>query len=556
MNSSSRNPPGTDFDALIIGAGHNGLVCACYLAQAGLRVGVFERRSLVGGAAVTEEFAPGFRNSTASYTVSLLNPKVIRDLRLAEHGLRVLERPMQNFLPLPDGDSFSAGPDSATTLEEVRRYSARDAARLPEFHELLGRAVALLRDLLARTPPTDLRRVRDLWEVLRFGREFRALPLAAQRELHEFFTRSAGEILDHWFESEPLKALFGFDSVVGSYASPYTPGSAYVLLHHAFGEVNGKAGVWGHAVGGMGAITQALAAEARRLGVHIECDAPVANIITVRERGAHASAGGKPARASGIKLVDGRVFGAPRIIGNLGPKPLFLSLLDPEDLPKDFRSHIERWRVGSATFRMNVALSELPRFNARRSRSDESHLGAGIIMAPSLGYMDRAFASARLHGISREPIIEMLIPSTLDDTLAPKGAHVASLFCQHFDYDLARPDAPTRSWNTPGMREATADFIIDSVNAYAPNFRTSVVGRSALSPLDLEEKLGLAGGDIFHGALGLDQLWAARPALGHGDYRTPVRGLYLCGSGAHPGGGVTGVPGMNAAREILRDGRK
>jgi phytoene dehydrogenase-like protein len=562
VNSSSHKPPAADFDALVIGAGHNGLVCACYLARAGLRVGVFERRHLVGGAAVTEEFAPGFRNSTASYTVSLLNPTVSRELRLAEHGLRILERPMQNFLPLPEGDSFSAGPDGAATLAEVRRHSARDAARLPDFHALLGRAVDLLRDLLLRTPPTDLRRTRDLWEVLRFGRHFRALPLATQRELHEFFTRSAGEILDHWFESEPLKALFGFDSVVGSYASPYTPGSAYVLLHHAFGEVNGKAGVWGHAVGGMGAITQALAAEARRLGVHIECDAPVANVITAR-RG-RAAGSGKPrghgaageVQATGIKLVDGRVFGAPRIVGNLGPKPLFLSLLAAEDLPADFRAHIERWRVASATFRMNVALAELPRFAARRSRTDDSHLGAGIIMAPSLGYMDRAFASARLHGISREPIIEMLIPSTLDDTLAPPGAHVASLFCQHFDYDLARPDAPERSWSAPGMREATADFIIDAVNAFAPNFRASVVGRSALSPLDLEERLGLAGGDIFHGALGLDQLWAARPALGHGDYRTPVRGLYLCGSGAHPGGGVTGVPGMNAAREILRDGKR
>jgi len=551
VNSSSRKPPFEDFDALVVGAGHNGLVCACYLARAGLRVGIFERRSLLGGAAVTEEFAPGFRNSTASYTVSLLDPGVLRDLRLTEHGLRILERPMQNFLPLPDGDSFSAGPDAAATLEEVRRHSARDAARLPDFHALLGRAVTLLRALLKRTPPTDLRRGRDLWEVLRFGREFRALPLATQRELHEFFTRSAGDILDHWFECAPLKALFGFDSVVGSYASPYTPGSAYVLLHHAFGEVNGKTGVWGHAVGGMGAITQALATEARRLGVHIECDAPVARIVTARERGARGDV-----IATGIKLEDGRVFGAPRIVGNLGPKPLFLSLLAAEDLPEDFRSHIERWRVGSATFRMNVALAELPKFVARRSRADETHLGAGIIMAPSLGYMDRAHASARLHGISREPIIEMLIPSTLDDSLAPRGAHVASLFCQHFDYELARPEAPTRSWKMPGMREAAADFVIDTVNAYAPNFRASVVGRSALSPLDLEEKFGLAGGDIFHGALGLDQLWAARPALGYADYRTPVGGLYLCGSGAHPGGGVTGVPGLNAAREILRDRKR
>ncbi len=452
MILSSHKPLPRRFDAIVIGAGHNGLTCACYLAQAGLAVGVFERRHLVGGTAVTEEFHPGFRNSTASYTVSLLDPQVIAELRLAEHGLRILERPMQNFLPLPDGDSFSAGPTTADTIAEARRFSARDAARLPDYYALLERATGLLRTLLVRTPPTDLRRLHDLWETLRFGRQFRALPLATQREIHEFFTRSAGDLLDHWFEAAPLKALFGFDSVVGSYASPYTPGSGYVLLHHAFGEVNGKRGLWGHAIGGMGAITTAMAREAERLGVQIECEAPVRRVLTVAHRSGHV-------RAIGIELEDGRVFEADAIAANVGPKPLFLGMLAPGDLPADFRAHIERFRTGSASFRMNVALASLPQFTARPRSGGQAHLGAGILIAPSLRYLDHAYAEARLHGISRQPIVEMLIPSTLDDSLAPPGAHVASLFCQHFAYEL--PDGPqlagrqrTRSGGGSGDRHA------------------------------------------------------------------------------------------------------
>ncbi len=533
---SSRKSPSQDFDAIVVGAGHNGLTCACYLAKSGLKVGVFERRHIIGGTAVTEEFHPGFRNSTASYTVSLLDPSVSAALRLAEHGLRIVERPMQNYLPLPDGDSFSAGPRFEDTRAEARRFSVRDAARLPDYYAMLERAVRLLRTLLVRTPPTDLRRARDLWETLSFGRQFRALPLATQREVHELFTRSAGDLLDHWFEGAPLKALLGFDSVVGNYGSPYTPGSGYVLLHHAFGQVNGKTGNWGHAIGGMGAITVAMAREAERLGVQVECEAPVRRILTTPTR-----------RVTGIELEDGRVFRAGTIAANVGPKPLFLSMLGADDLPEDFRAHIERFRVGSATFRMNVALSALPRFTARPTAGGDAHLGSGILIAPSLRYMDRAFADARLQGISREPVVEMLVPSTLDDSLAPPGAHVASLFCQHFAYDL--PDG--RQWSDAHEREQAADLIVDTIERHAPGFRASVLGRSALSPLDLEQRFGLAGGDIFHGALGLDQLWVARPALGYGDYRTPLQGLYLCGSGAHPGGGVTGLPGRNAARTIL-----
>ena len=532
----SRSSTQSRFDAVIVGGGHNGLTCACYLAKSGLSVGVFERRGILGGAAVTEEFHPGFRNSTASYTVSLLNPKVIRDLRLEQHGLKVLERPMQNFLPMPDGRALTAGPDSARTLESVRSFSTRDAERLPAYFKMLDGAVDMLRSQLLETPPTDPRRMRDLWSAFRLGRNFRKLDAAVQRDIHELFTRSAGDLLDHWFESDAVKALYGFDAVVGNYASPYTPGSGYVLLHHVFGEVNGKPGVWGHAVGGMGAITQAMATEARRLGVTLETDAPVRRILTSN------------GSATGIELEDGRVIEANVVAANVGPKLLYLKLLAEADVPAEVRARIERLRVGSATFRMNVALSELPKFTAAPRNDGGAHLGSGIILAPSLEYMDRAFADARLTGMSRAPIVEMLIPSTLDATLAPKGAHVASLFCQHFSYNL--PGG--RDWRQE--KQSAVDLIFATVDSYAPNFSASVVGHSALSPIDLEEKLALAGGDIFHGALGLDQLWAARPMLGYGDYRTPLKSLYLCGSGAHPGGGVTGIPGHNAAREILRDG--
>jgi len=533
-------PPATRTDAVVIGAGHNGLTCACYLARAGLKVTVLERRGVVGGAAVTEEFHPGFRNSTASYTVSLLHSKVIGDLRLAEHGLRIVERPVQNFLPLPDGSAFCAGPRAADTIAAVRQRSASDAERLPAFHAMLDRVVHYLRDLLLKTPPAGLRGARDLWSLISMGRALRRLPLETQREVHELFTRSAGEVLDAWFKWDALKALHGFDAIVGAFQSPYAPTSAYVLLHHAFGEVNGKPGVWGHALGGMGSITQAMAKEASRLGVQIHTDAPVAAILTGKARAQRP-------RVAGVRLADGTTIEAALVAANVNPRTLFLRLLDAQDLPEDFRSRIERYRCESATFRMNVALSELPRFSARPEAGP--HLGSGIIIGPSLGYLERAYLDARSSGWSRQPIIEMLIPSTLDPTLAPPGAHVASLFCQHFAYSL--PEGG--DWRVE--RERVADLILDTVDAYAPNFKRSIVGRLALSPLDLEERFGLVGGDIFHGALALDQLWAARPVLGHGDYRTPVAGLYLCGSGSHPGGGVTGVPGHNAAREMLRDRR-
>lgn len=515
--------PGETADAIIVGAGHNGLTCACYLAKAGLKVRVLERRKVVGGAAVTEEFHPGFRNSTASYTVSLLQAKVIRDLGLAAHGLRIVERPLANFLPLDSG-YLKVGGGQEATQAQFAKFSARDAERLPAYWQKLERVADVLRAMVLEAPPNVGGGLRDMVAAAGAGWRMKALDMPARRDLLGLFTRSAEDWLGDWFESEPVKAAFGFDAVVGAYASPSHPGTAYVLLHHCFGEVNGKRGQWGHAIGGMGAISEALAAEARRLGVEIECDAPVAKV----------------GRGS-VVLEDGREFAGRAIIANVNPKLLFLKLVDGALLERDFRERMQRYKCGSATFRMNVALSRLPRFSVLPEEGP--HHGAGIIMAPSLAYMDRAYLDARAEGIARAPIVEMVIPSTLDDTLAPKGAHVASLFCQHFD--------PEADWAT--RKTEAVDRILGVVESHAPGFRQSVVGHSALSPADMEREFGLVGGDIFHGQLSLDQLWSARPVLGHADYRTPVKGLYLCGSGAHPGGGVTGAPGHNCAREVLRD---
>ncbi len=525
-------------DAIIIGGGHNGLVCAAYLGMAGLKVKVLERRAVVGGAAVTEEFYPGFRNSVAAYTVSLLNPKVIRDLRLHDHGLRIVERRAQNFLPTLDGRYLLAA--EGRTEREVARFSRRDAERLDAFNREIDTGADVLRDLVLQAPPNlttgySLRGLGELIRAGKLGNRLRRLSTENLRVILDLFTRSAGDYLDQWFEGDLIKALFGFDAVVGNYASPYTPGTAYVLLHHAFGEVNGKRRVWGHAIGGMGAITQAMAKAAASHGVEIETGAAVREVIIEREH------------ARGVVLADGRVIRGQVVAANVNPRLLYTTMVAESALSADVLRRMRNWRCGSGTFRMNVALSGLPSFTALPGSNLADHHTSGIIMAPSLGYMERAFADARQHGWSREPIIEMLIPSTLDDTLAPKGAHVASLFCQQVAPEL--PDS--RSWSD--HRDEVADLMIDTVDRYAPGFKASVIGRQALSPLDLEQTFGLIGGDIFHGALTLDQLFWARPLLGHADYRSPVAGLYHCGAGAHPGGGVTGAPGHNAARAILTD---
>ena len=525
-------------DVAIIGAGHNGLTCAAYLAGAGLKVTVVERRKVLGGAAVTEEFHPGFRNSACAYTVSLLNPKIIADLNLAEHGLKIVERRAQNFLPAPDGRHLLTA--EGRSLASIARLSQRDAEAFPKFTQRLEAIADVLRAFVLRAPPNLVEGfgagyIRETFNALTSANLLRQLSLQQSRDLLDLFTRSAGEILDERFESDLVKALFGFDAIVGNYASPYATGSAYVMLHHAFGEVNGKKGVWGHAIGGMGAITQAIARAARQRGARIELDNGVREIIVEEDC------------VAGVILDDGKTLRAKYIASGVNPKLLYTRLIPAQALPEDFRDRIKNWRNASGTFRINVALSALPSFTALPGAGD--HLTAGIILGHSLAYMDRAHRDACAHGWSREPVIEVLIPSTLDETLAPEGQHVASLFCQHVAPVL--PDGT--SWDA--HREEVADLMIATVDKYAPGFAASVIARQILSPLDLERQFGLLGGDIFHGALTLNQLFSARPMLGHADYRGPLKGLYHCGAGAHPGGGVTGAPGHNAARVILGDHR-
>jgi phytoene dehydrogenase-like protein len=521
-----------DSDVVVIGAGHNGLVCAWYLAAKGLKVTMIERRPVVGGAAVTEEFHPGFRNSTASYTVSLLNPKVIDDMRLYEHGLKVVLRKVDNFLPTL-GPDYILGGRGGLTKREIARHSPADAGAYDDYAAALDSVVAILRQWILRAPPNAGGGLADMLAALKLGNSIRALSAEERRHLLDFFTKSAGDILTRYFSNDLVQALFGFDAVVGNYASPWTPGSAYVLLHHVFGEAAGVPGAWGHAIGGMGAITEAMAKAARSKGVEILLDTPVEGIVVEKGRAAGVVAGAK-------------TFRARQVVANLHPKLLFGKLLPAGAVAPEISRRMAGWASESATFRINVALSELPRFTSLPEPGD--HLTAGIIVAPSLAYMDRAFTAARAGPWSAEPIVEMLIPSTLDDTLAPPGQHVASLFCQHFPYEVEG------GWEA--RVDKAADHIIAHVDRYAPGFKASVLGRLALSPWHLEQRFGLVGGDIFHGKMGLDQLFSARPMLGHADYRMPLDGLYLCGSGAHPGGGVTGAPGHNAAKAVLADRRR
>ena len=527
------------FDAVIVGGGHNGLTCAGYLAKAGLSVCVLERRDVVGGAAVTQEFHPGFRNSTYAYTVGLLAPKVMADLGLERFGLRIVTRPdCQQFFPLPGGDHIILPRNTAERTALLNARSAGEGDALDAFERRLAAMAPVVRQLMFDTPPDLHGGYPDALSVALAGYRARRLGPAAREDLVRLFTMSVADYLDFHFQDEALKGSLAFDAAVGNFQSPHSAGSAYVLLHHVIGELEGETGLWGHAIGGMGAITQALAKSAAAAGAVIRTGVAVREILV------------EDHVAGGIVLEDGTSIQASVVVGNVHPKMLYLDMLDPAILPDAFRNALTKWRSASGSLRMNFALSELPDWKAIPGTNRQPHHEASTIICPTVGYIETAFQDAKTKGWSARPIIHMVVPSVLDDGLAPEGRHVASLFCQHFNPELSGG----RSWDDE--REDAADRIIAELAKYAPNIPGAIIARQINTPLDLERDLGMIGGDIFHGALHLDQLYSMRPAAGYADYRCPVAGLYLCGSGAHPGGGVSGIPGHNAAREVLHDRRR
>jgi phytoene dehydrogenase-like protein len=520
-------------DAIIIGAGHNGLVTACYLAKAGWKVLVLERRPVVGGACVTEEVFPGFKVSTAAYVNSLFRKDIVRDLRLADHGFAVLERSPSSFSPFPDGRHLFLGPDAELNRREIARFSARDAERYPKYEAMLERVAAVIEPTLDQTPPDVVRPgLGDAWALAQLGLAFRKLGPAVG-EAVEILTGPARVILDRWFESEQLKATLATDAVIGAMAAPSMPGTAYVLFHHVMGETNGKRGVWGYVRGGMGGLTGALAAAARDLKAEIRCDAEVARILV------------KDGVATGVALASGEEFTARVVASNADAHVTFRRLLDPSVLPAEFNEGVDRIRYDSASLKINVALSELPDFTACPGPQPGPQHRGTIHVCPDQDYIERGFDDAKYGRPSREPILECTIPSVVDPTVAPPGKHLMSMFIQYAPYALKGA-----TWDE--LREPFADRCFDLLNEYAPNFKRSVIARQVLTPLDLERTFNLTGGNIFQGAMTLNQLFAFRPVPGYAGYRTPLRGLYLCGSAAHPGGGVMGAAGRNAAREILR----
>lgn len=530
----------SSWDAIVIGAGHNGLIASAYLANAGQKVLVLERRPVIGGCTVTEEIIPGYKFSRASYVNSLLRPQIIHDLRLKDHGFQLFPRRPASFTPLEDGRHLLLGSNSALNVQEISKFSRRDAEAFPRYESQLDRFARFIEPTLD-TPPPDpassswTERIQSCASIGKMG--MRALKLGTSLpSFFELLTAPARRVLERWFESEPLLGTLATDAVIGAMASPSSPGSGYVLFHHVMGESDGARGVWAYVRGGMGALADAIAAAAKARGVTIETERSVGRILVEGNT------------AVGVALEDGTEIRAPRVLSAVDPRLTFLSFLENGVLPDDFRRHIATWDFSSAVTKINVAVDRVPNFACLPGDGVSPHHHGTIHMNSSLADIESAYEDAVCGRCSRRPVIEMTIPSALDDSLAPDGHHVISLFVQYTPYTLREG-----SWEDPATGEAFADRVFDDIEKHAPGFKESVVGREVLSPLDLERIFGLTGGNIFHGAMSLDQLFWLRPAAGWARHRTPVRRLYLCGAGAHPGGGVLGAPGRNAALVALND---
>jgi phytoene dehydrogenase-like protein len=539
--------PSTNFDAIIIGGGHNGLVCAAYLGRAGKKVCVLERRHVLGGCATTEELWPGYKVSTAAYVISLFLPQIIRELKLKEYGLVILPRSPSSFTPLPDGRSLLLGADPELCRREISKFSTADAAAYPRYNAFLERVAQVLEPVLSQAAPDPLplpeqwrdigwsKRVRDgkkLWALYRALGELGAdIPQAV-----ELLTGPARPILDRWFESDALKATLATDAIIGAFLSISSPGSAYVLLHHVMGEAGGARGVWGYVQGGMGGLARSLAGACSDLAVEIRRESPVRQILT---------SGG---RTVGVRLEDGTQLDAKIVASSVDAHLTFEKFLTPQELPEYFRAAVARIDYSSASAKINLALAEPLRFTCMNDvpgRVGPHHHGT-MHIGPSLDYLERAYDDAKYGRPSERPILEMTMATSVDRTIAPPGKHLLSMFVQFAPYKLAEG-------NWDDIKESFADRCIEVLAEYAPNVPHVIEHRQVLSPLDLERTYGITGGNIMQGAMSAHQLFCFRPVAGWADHRTPIRGLYLCGAASHPGGGVLGACGKNAAEEILRD---
>jgi phytoene dehydrogenase-like protein len=537
--------PAEKYDAVVIGGGHNGLVCAAYLARAGQSVCVLERRHVLGGCATTEQLWPGYKVSTAAYLISLFLPQIIRELKLKEYGLKILPRSPSSFTPLPDGRSLLMGADLSLCHREIAKFSMKDAVAYPRYNGFLERVAEVLEPVLSQSAPDPLplpdewrhigmsKRLRDgkkMWQLYRALGELGAdLPQAV-----ELMTGPARPILDRWFESDVLKATLATDAIIGAFLSISSPGSAYVLLHHVMGEAGGARGVWGYVQGGMGGLAASLDKACHDLGVDVRRESPVQSILT--DNG----------RAIGVRLEDGTQIDAKYVASSVDAHLTFEKFLTPDELPAYFREAVARIDYASASAKINLALAEPPRFTCLPTDGVGPHHHGTMHIGPSLDYLERAYDDAKYGRPSERPILEMTMATSVDDTIAPPGKHLLSIFVQYAPYKLAEG-------NWDDIKEGFADRCIETIAEYAPNVPNAIEHRQILSPLDLERTFGITGGNIMQGAMSAHQLFCFRPVAGWADHRTPIRGLYLCGAASHPGGGVLGACGKNAAEEMLRD---